>query len=212
MKKYLAEAFGTYALVFIGTGAIVVNEVSHGVVSHVGISLAFGLVVLAMIYSIGRISGAHLNPAVTLGFLSAGRFKARFVIPYIMAQLVGAVLASMTLKSMFVGTSLGVTVPVNTTGQAFVMEWVLTAVLMFVILRVATDAREEGGLAGVAIGSVIVFEALVGGPISGASMNPARSFGPALIAGNFSSHWIYWIAPILGSISGSLVHYMVLNH
>jgi MIP family channel proteins len=203
MKKYLAEAIGTFCLVFMGTGAIVVNEVSHGQVTHVGISLTFGLVVLAMIYAVGHISGAHLNPAVTLGFFSSGRLEARFVLPYVTAQLAGAVAASATLNAMFSGSSLGITLPSGTLAQSFVMEFILTAVLMFVILGVATEAREEGILAGVAIGSTIALEALVGGPISGASMNPARSFGPALLTGHFVSHWVYWIAPLLGSMTGA---------
>lgn len=203
MKKYLAEAIGTYCLVFMGTGAIVVNDVSHGQVTSVGISLAFGLVVLAMIYAVGHVSGAHLNPAVTLGFFSSGRLAGRLVMPYIAAQLIGAVLASATLNLMFSGSSLGITLPSGSMLQSFVMEFILTAVLMFVILGVATGAREEGILAGVAIGATIALEALVGGPISGASMNPARSFGPALLTGHFASHWLYWLAPILGSVIGA---------
>ncbi len=206
MPKYLAEVLGTFCLVFIGTGAIAVNELSQGQLTHVGVSLAFGLVVLAMIYTLGHVSGAHLNPAVTLGFFTLGRFPGRQVLPYIAGQLVGAVLASTVLKFLFPETSLGLTLPRDSVTQAFILEFILTAILMFVIVGVATGAREEGILAGVAIGSTIVFEALVGGPVSGASMNPARSFGPALASGQWASHGVYWLAPILGSIAGAWSH------
>jgi MIP family channel proteins len=205
-RQCLAEAIGTFCLVFMGTGAIVVNEITGGQITHVGISLAFGLVVLAMIYAVGHISGAHLNPAVTLGFFSAGRLEGRLVLPYLISQLTGAVLASVVLRGMFPGTSLGMTFPAGGLGSAFILEFILTAILMFVIQNVATGSREVGILAGVAIGATITLEALVGGPISGASMNPARSFGPALVSGNFTAHWIYWLAPILGSYTGSCLY------
>ena len=181
MKKFTAELFGTFAVVFAGTGAIITNDLSGGAVTHVGISLTFGLIVLAMIYAVGEVSGAHLNPAVTLGFWAAGRFRGRLVLPYILSQCAGALLASLLLLLIFPHhPTLGRTDPASTATQAFLLELVLTLILMFVILSVSTDAKEKGIIAGVAVGAVIALEALFGGPISGASMNPARSLGPAL--------------------------------
>jgi aquaporin NIP len=200
MKKLAAEMFGTFALVFAGTGAIVVNDVSGGTVSHVGIALTFGLIVLAMIYALGDVSGCHLNPAVTLGFFAARRLERRWVVPYIASQLAGAILASVVLRILFPShVSLGATSPAGPASQSFVLEFILTLMLMFVILSVSTGAKEKGILAGVAIGSVIGLEALFAGPISGASMNPARSLAPALVAGSFQGIWIYLIAPCFGA-------------
>lgn len=208
--KFVAEALGTFCLVFAGTGAIIVNQVSGGQVTHVGVSLVFGLIVLAMIYSIGHISGAHLNPAVTLGFFSAGRLPSKEVAPYLLAQMAGAVLASVVLRLSFPSANtLGQTIPAGPWAQSFVFEAVMTFILMFVIMGVATDHRAQGVMAGVAIGATIALEALLGGPVSGASMNPARSFAPALVAGAFRHHWIYWIAPILGSVLGAQVYRFV---
>ncbi len=206
MKKCAAEFFGTYCLVFAGTGAIVINSVSDGVIGHVGIAISFGLVVLAMIYTVGDVSGAHLNPAVTLGFFAAGRLEFARVLPYIAAQVLGALAASVTLRLMFPAQrSLGATIPAGSALQSFVLEVILTLILMWVILSVSSGAKEKGITAGIAIGSVIAFEALVAGPISGASMNPARSLAPALAAGQFQSLWIYLTAPILGALLAILV-------
>ena len=200
IRKLSAELFGTFALVFAGTGAIVINEVSGGTVSHVGIAFTFGLIVLAMIYALGDVSGCHLNPAVTLGFFMARRFEGRFVLPYIISQSLGAILASLMLRFMFpTNSTLGATLPAGDALQSFVLEFILTLILMFVILSVSTGAKEKGILAGVAVGSVIALEALFAGPISGASMNPARSLAPALVSLRFDSLWIYLIAPILGA-------------
>lgn len=205
MRRLTAEAFGTFVLVFAGTGAIVSNDVSGGVVTHVGIALTFGLVVLAMIYSLGDASGCHLNPAVTLGFYSAGRFEGRWVLPYVASQSLGATLASFTLRLMFPShATLGATLPAGEALQSFAMEFVLTLILMFVILSVSTGSKEKGLLAGVAVGSVIALEALFAGPISGASMNPARSLAPALISMRLESLWIYLAAPTLGACAGVL--------
>jgi aquaporin Z len=206
--KFVAEAVGTFILVFVGTGAVVVNGATHGSLGGLGISLVFGLVVLAMIYAIGHISGAHMNPAVTAGFFSVGRLPARELAPYWGAQFLGAVAASVVLRLLFPAdaTGYGLTSPSGSVLQSFVMEFLLTAILMFTVMAVATDDRAEGELAGIAIGAVIAFEALIGGPVSGASMNPARSFAPALISGRFADHWIYWVAPLLGSVFGARLY------
>lgn len=210
-SKLLAEALATFCLVFTGTGAVVVDQVTGGKVGGLGISLVFGLVVLAMIYAVGHVSGAHMNPAVTVAFCSAGRHKLREVPPYVAAQLAGAVAASLALRLLFAGqaTNLGATLPAGSTAQSFVLEVILTFMLMFTIMGVATDDRAEGAMAGIAIGGMVAVEAAFGGPISGASMNPARSFGPALVSGNFSHHWLYWVAPILGAALGARAYALV---
>jgi aquaporin NIP len=205
MKKLIAEFFGTFALVFAGTGAIVINEVSGGVVSHVGIALTFGLIVLAMVYTLGDISGAHLNPAVTIGFFAARRLSASQVLPYVVSQCSGAIAASLLLRLLFpTHATLGITIPAGPALQSFVLEVVLTAILMFVILGVSTGASEKGITAGIVVGSVIGLEALFAGPITGASMNPARSLGPALVTFKLASLWIYLTAPVLGATLGVL--------
>jgi aquaporin NIP len=201
VKKLAAEFIGTFSLVFAGTGAIVVNEMSDGAVTHVGVALTFGLVVLAMIYTVGDISGAHLNPAVSLGFFAARRFPLREVIPYIMSQCAGAFTASGILRLLFPRDAmLGITLPAGSAMQSFVLELILTALLMFVILSVSTGAAEKGITAGIAIGSVIGLEAMFAGPICGASMNPARSLAPAVVSQNLSSLWIYLVAPTTGAL------------
>ena len=201
MEKALSEAIGTFALVFVGTGAIVVDQVSGGALTHVGIALCFGLVVMTMIYAVGDISGAHFNPAVSLGFWIARRLPGREVGLYLAAQCSGAILASASLRLLFPAQeNLGVTQPAGNIGTAFFSEVILTFFLMFVILNVATGAKEKGIVAGIAVGAVVCFSALVGGPISGASLNPARSLGPALFSNNFNSIWIYLFAPVLGAL------------
>jgi aquaporin NIP len=201
MKKCSAEFIGTFALVFAGTGAIVINETSGGVITHVGISLTFGLIVLAMIYAVGDISGAHLNPSVSLGFFAARRFPLRDVILYILSQCAGALAASGMLRFLFPqNTTLGATQPADSATQSFVLELILTAILMFVILSVSTGAAEKGITAGIAVGSVIGLEAMFAGPICGASMNPARSLAPAMVSQHLSSLWIYLVAPAVGAL------------
>jgi aquaporin Z len=201
MRRLAAELLGTFFLVFAGTGAIIVNEVRGGVVTHVGVALTFGLVVLALVYALGEVSGAHLNPAVTIGFVLARRFPARSALSYALAQCGGALLASGLLRLLFLGdtTTLGATRPAGPAWQSFVLEAVLTLFLMFVILAVSTGAREKGLMAGVAVGAVIGLEALFAGPVSGASMNPARSLAPALVSGDLSALWVYLAAPPLGA-------------
>lgn len=203
LKKYVAESIGTFALVFAGTGAIVINEITNGAVTHVGIALTFGLVVLVMIYTLGDISGAHLNPAVTLGFWFSRRLASREVLPYVASQCSGALLASGVMRILFPENRLlGATQPAGSELQSFILEFLLTALLMFAILGVSTGAREKGITAGLVVGSVIALEAMFAGPITGASMNPARSLGPSLISGQFASFWIYLAGPILGAAFG----------
>jgi aquaporin Z len=200
MKRCCAEAIGTFALVFAGTGAIVINEVSGGAITHVGISLTFGLIVLAMIYTVGDISGAHLNPAVTVGFWIAQRLPREDVLPYIGSQLTGALVASGLLRVLFPGNPLlGSTLPAGSDLQSFVLEIVLTFLLMLTILNVSTGAKEKGITAGIAVGAVIGLEAMFAGPICGASMNPARSLAPALLSGHCEHLWIYLVAPPIGA-------------
>lgn len=200
-RQCAAEFFGTFALVFAGTGAIVINAASNGVVTHVGIALTFGLMVLAMIYTVGDVSGAHLNPAVTIGFFAARRFPGRAVLPYVASQMLGATAGSLLLRFLFPqDRTLGMTLPAGGVVESFVLEIALTFILMWVILSVSTGAQEKGITAGIAVGSVIALEGMFAGPISGASMNPARSFGPALIALRFDGLWIYFAATTLGAI------------
>jgi aquaporin Z len=200
LRKCLAECVGTFVLVFAGTGAIVVND-TFGSVSHVGIALTFGLVVTAMIYAIGDVSGAHINPAVTVGFWVSGRFARQSVVPYVMAQIAGALLASGVLRLAFIEhANLGATLQAGSWPQSFLFEFLLTAILMFVILRVACGSKETGIMAGVAIGATVGLEATFAGPVCGASMNPARSIAPALISGTFQHLWIYVVATVAGAI------------
>ena len=202
MRKLAAELIGTFALVFAGTGAIVINEASGGAITHVGIALTFGLVVLAMIYTLGDVSGAHLNPAVTLGFWVARRFHGREIFGYVTAQISGALLASLVLKILFpADKNLGATHPAGTAAQSFILEFILTFLLMLVILNVSTGAKEKGITAGIAVGAVIALEALFAGPICGASMNPARSLAPAFASGQLNDLWIYLLAPPLGAVT-----------
>jgi aquaporin NIP len=202
-KILAAEFVGTFALVFAGTGAIIINDVRGGAVTHVGVALTFGLIVLAMIYAVGDVSGAHLNPAVTAGFVAASRFEARRALPYVASQVAGALLASLTLRTLFPShATLGATLPASGDGQSFVLEAILSGLLMFVILSVSTGPKEKGATAGIAVGAVIALEAMFAGPICGASMNPARSLAPALVALRLESLWVYLTAPVLGALAG----------
>ena len=201
MKKYFAEFVGTFALVFCGTCAIVIDQVSGGGVSHLGVSLTFGIIVAGMIYSVGDISGAHLNPAVTLGFSLLGKFPYKDIVPYVVSQIAGAILASVVVHTMFPGNEfLGATIPSGIAMQSFILEIILTFILMFVIIRVATGSKETGIMAGIAIGGIVAMEAAFAGPICGASMNPARSLAPALISGHIEFLWVYLTAPFAGAI------------
>lgn len=201
MKKLVAEFLGTFGLVFAGTGAIVINQLSGGEIGHAGIALTFGLMVLAMIYTFGDVSGAHLNPAVTAAFAAARRFPWKSVPAYALAQLLGAGAASALLRVLFPAhETLGATLPAGTAMQSFILEIVLTFLLMLVILSVSTGAKEKGITAGIAIGAMISLEAMFAGPVCGASMNPARSLAPALVGGKFGSLWVYLAGPVLGAL------------
>jgi MIP family channel proteins len=206
-RRAIAEGIGTYFLVLIGPGAVMVNAHTGGVIGHAGIALAFAFVVLAMIYTIGHLSGAHINPAVTIAFWSVGRFPGREVLPYVAAQSIGAVLASLVLRWVLgsVG-ALGATIPSIPLGRALSVEFLLSFALMFVIMAVATDERVADGFAGLAVGLTVGFDAMMGGPLTGASMNPARSLGPAVAGGIWDAHWIYWLAPIAGTVAAAKVY------
>lgn len=200
MKRYVAEILGTFAMVFCGTGAIIINQQTNGAITHVGVAITFGLIVMAMIYALGNISGAHLNPAVTIAFTLAKKFEVKQVAPYIISQLVGALIASLVLKFLFpTNEFLGATLPSGTALQSFILEFLLTFFLMLVIINVATGSKEQGMFAGLAIGSTVLLEAMFAGPICGASMNPARSLAPAIVSGHTEHLWVYLSATILGA-------------
>ena len=207
VRRGLAEFIATFGLVFAGGGAIVINEVSGGKVTHVGVALTFGLIITVMVYATGHISGAHINPAVTLGFAITRHFPWRRLPVYWLAQLSGAFSAALVLRGLFgLVADLGATLPSGSPTQSFALEVLLTFFLMFVIMAVATDNRAVGSSAALAIGATVGLEALFAGPISGASMNPARSFGPALAAGVLTDQWIYWLAPALGAVLGAFAY------
>lgn len=212
-REALAEGIGTFALVFAGTGAVMANAMSEGSLTHLGVSFVFGAVVAAMIYCLGHISGAHLNPAVTLAFWTSGFFPRRLVIPYILAQVLGAVSASvLLLVSLGKVANMGATLPLNGNWlQSFVLELILTFILMFVIFGSGLDKRAPAGFAGLAIGLTVAMEAAFMGPITGASMNPARSFAPALIGGIWQHHWLYWVAPIMGAQLAAIIYRHLSN-
>jgi len=200
MRKYIAELTGTFILVFCGTGAMVIDQQTGGAVTHVGISITWGLIVMSLIYSIGNVSGCHINPAVSIAFTIAGRFKARLLPGYIASQVTGALLASITLKLLFpTSPLLGATLPAGSEIQSFILELLLTFFLMLVIMNVAHGSKEQGQFAGIAIGAVVGLEAMFAGPICGASMNPARSLAPAIVSGHLEHLWLYLIAPVVGA-------------
>lgn len=202
MRKYTAEAIGTFALVFCGSGAIVIDQQTGGAVTHIGVAITFGFIVMSMIYALGNISGAHLNPAVTIAFAIAKKFPVRQVVPYAISQLAGALIASLALHLMFPANELlGTTLPAGSNMQSFILEIILSFFLMLVILNVAHGSKEQGMFAGLAIGSVVLLEAMFAGPICGASMNPARSLAPALVSDHLQSVWVYLTAPVIGAVA-----------
>jgi aquaporin Z len=201
MKRYISEFIGTFSMIFCGTGAMTINEVTGGDVTHVGIAMTWGLIVMAMIYAFGETSGAHFNPAVSIAFAYAKKFSWREVPKYILAQVLGAFAASLLLWFLFPSSEiLGATIPTVDVWRAFVLEFLLTFFLMVVIINVSTGSKEIGPVAGIAIGAVVLLEAMFAGPITNASMNPARSIAPAFVSGNLQHLWMYIIAPILGAL------------
>jgi aquaporin NIP len=208
-RSMLAEAIGTFALVFAGCGAIMVDHQTHAL-GHVGVAISFGLVIMIMIYAVGHISGAHFNPAVTLAFAVSRHFPPARVLAYWAAQLAGALGAALVLRGSLGDVAhVGATLPAASNGQAFLWEAVLSFFLMFVIMAVATDARAVGEAAAIAIGGTVGLDAMFGGPITGASMNPARSLGPAIAAGDFTSIWVYLAAPIAGAAAAAVAYKVV---
>lgn len=206
MKKYISEALGTFAIVFCGTGAIVINQQSNGAITHVGIAITFGFIVMSMIYALGNISGAHFNPAVTIAFAIAKKFEIKQVAPYIISQVIGAITASLILKLLFPDNQLlGTTLPAGSEMQSFVLEFILTFFLMLVILNVAHGSKEQGMFAGLAIGGVVLLEAMFAGPICGASMNPARSIAPAIVSTHIEHLWLYLVAPVIGATTSVFI-------
>ena len=200
-KRFISEIIGTFSLVFCGTGAMVINDFTGGTVTHVGVAITFGLIVMGMIYAFGDISGAHMNPAVTIGFAYAKKFPWKEVPAYVLAQLIGAFLASGILLYLFPESqTLGATMPGLSALKVFILEIILSFFLMVVIINVSTGSKEIGVVAGIAIGSVVLLEAMFAGPITGASMNPARSIAPAVVSGNIADLWIYIFAPIIGCL------------
>jgi len=211
VRRAASEALAAFALVFAGCGAIVANAQYDGALGAVGVSIVFGLIIMVMIYATGHLSGAHINPAVTIAFTLSRHFPARDAAAYVAAQLIGAVLAALALLAVWPDQpgDLGATVPTVGAGSAFVYELVLTAFLMFVIMAVATDTRAVGAAAAIAIGGTVGLDALFGGPVTGASMNPARSFGPALVTGEWSDFWLYVVGPLAGAALGTFAYQAV---
>jgi aquaporin NIP len=211
VRRAGAEAFAAFALVFAGCGAIVADSRYDGALGSVGIAMVFGLIIMVMVYATGHLSGAHINPAVTLAFTLTRHFPPRDALAYVAAQVAGATAGALALLAVWTDkpAHLGATLPSVGTGSALVYEVVLTAFLMFVIMAVATDTRAVGAAAAIAIGGTVGLDALFGGPVTGASMNPARSFGPALVAGEWHDLWIYLVGPIAGAALGALAYQLV---
>ena len=199
MKKYVAEMMGAFAIVFCGTGAVIIDGLTNGSISHAGVAITWGLIVMTMIYTFGSNSGAHFNPAVSIAFALANRFPYRSLLPYIISQCTGAIAASALLRILFPDDALlGTTLPAGSALQSFILELFLSFLLMLVILHVACGSKEEGLFSGIVIGGVVGLEAMFAGPVCGASMNPARSLGPALVSGDTQFLWLYLMAPLTG--------------
>jgi MIP family channel proteins len=207
LARYAGELIGTYLLVLVATGVVAANAAAAGAISHVGVAIATGLIVTALIYALGHLTGAHFNPAVSLAFAVGRHFPVRDLIPYWLVQLAGAALASLTVQLLWGDVAyLGAALPSLDDGRALLLEGLLTFLLMFVITAVATDTRAVGQAAAIAIGSVVLLEVMFAGPASGASMNPARSFGPALVSGTWAHQWIYLVGPLAGAVGGVLAY------
>ncbi|XP_078431225.1 aquaporin NIP1-1-like [Wolffia australiana] len=209
-QKIMAEIFGTYFVIFSGCGSVILN-LGKGAITFPGVSIVWGLVVMVMVYAVGHISGAHFNPAVTIAFATCRRFPWRHVAPYIAAQVIGSTLASGTLHLLFGGKRehFPGTIPQGSNAQSFALEFIITFYLMFVISGVATDTRSVGELAGLAVGATVLLNVLFAGPISGASMNPARSLGPAIVGSRYEAIWVYIAAPIGGAIAGAWAYNLI---
>ncbi len=208
LAPFLAEALGTFALVFAGPGAAAVDAASGGAIGTVGVGISFGLIVIAMVFAIGHISGCHINPAITIAMLAQRRLSTRRAAGYVAAQVIGAVLAGLAIVAI-VGSKgdAGATVPrIGGTDAALWSEFILTFFLGFIVFAVATDSRAQGELAAVAIGGYVGFAAIGWGPVANASLNPARSFGPAVAAGVWDAHWVYWVGPIAGAVLAGFVY------
>ena len=210
-RRAAAEGLAAFALVFAGSGAIIADARYDGALGTVGVGLVFGLIIMAMIYATGHLSGAHINPAVTIAFTLTRHFAVRDPVAYIAAQLAGATVAAALLLAVWPEqpAALGATIPSVGAGSALVYEVVMTAVLMFVIIAVATDTRAVGAAAAIAIGGAVGLDALFGGPVTGASMNPACSFGPALAAGEWHDFWLYVIGPVAGAALGAFAYQLI---
>ena len=210
-RRAAAEGLAAFALVFAGCGAIIADARYDGALGAVGVSLVFGLIIMVMIYATGHLSGAHINPAVTLAFTLTRHFRGRDAVAYIAAQVAGATAGALALHAVWTDdpAGLGATVPSVGAGSAFVYELILTAFLMFVIIAVATDTRAVGAAAAIAIGGTVGLDALFGGPVTGASMNPARSLGPALVSGTWTDFWVYLAGPIAGAALGALAYQLI---
>jgi MIP family channel proteins len=211
LRRAGAEGLAAFALVFAGCGAMVSNDQYDGALGTVGIALTFGLIIMVMVYATGHLSGAHINPAVTIAFTLTRHFPSRDALAYVVAQIVGAIAAALALLAVWTDkpASLGATVPTVGVGSALVYEVLLTAFLMFVIMAVATDTRAVGAAAAIAIGGTVGLDALFGGPVTGASMNPARSLGPAVAAGEWTDVWVYLVGPALGAVVGAFAYQVV---
>jgi len=206
LRKYTAEFISTFIMVFCGTGAIIINQESAGAVTHMGIAITFGLVVMSMIYAFGSISGAHMNPAVSIALTVSGKHPLKDLLPFVLSQLAGAVAASCTLQALFpANDTLGSTLPAGSAFQSFILEFFLTFFLMLVILSAGRKSKKQGSFAGIVIGGVVGLEAMFAGPICGASMNPARSLAPAVISGHTEHLWVYLSATVFGAIMAVLV-------
>ncbi|KAH7682062.1 aquaporin NIP protein [Dioscorea alata] len=210
LQKIIAEVFGTYFLIFAGCGSVTVN-LSKGTITFPGVCVVWGLAVMVMVYAVGHISGAHFNPAVTIAFATCGRFPWKQVPVYVSSQLVGSTLASGTLRLLFGGKHehFPGTIPAGSDLQSLVLEFIITFYLMFVISGVATDNRAIGELAGLAVGATVLLNVLVAGPISGASMNPARTIGPAIVSNRYESIWVYVVGPTAGAIAGAWAYNLI---
>lgn len=210
MKKYLSEFIGTFILVFAGTGVVIVNQTMGGIVTLPGIASCWGLIIIATVYAFGDISGNHINPAVTIAFAVDKRFEWKEVPPYLIAQLLGALSASFLLHFLFpASATLGITQPAGSIMQSFILEVVMTFILLLVILRVSTGSKEKGITAGIVIGSAVTFLVMFGGPVSGTSINPTRSIAPALVSGNFHALWVYILAPFIGALAAVFMHRVI---